>query len=78
MGKVSQFGMKKLYITLKLTDSSIRVYESVNGATKDSIMINENDHDHPSFDLYVFLDKQPAEYLGKLVRRFGTNEFYWR
>ncbi len=54
----------------------IRKYEDINSALDESIKLNESDIDHPTFYLYKAQNTNFI-YMGRLMRNFGTNNFYW-
>lgn len=66
-----------MYITIKITDGSIRCYSSEEEALNHSTEINRQESDHPSFELYKLNGKKEAEFIGRLSRRFGHDELFW-
>lgn len=65
------------YITINPFDmTEIRKYNDINSALSESVMLNESDHNHPSFCLYKNTDLQ-IMYVGRLIRKFGTDTFYF-
>lgn len=66
-----------MFITIKLTDGSIREYKNINDATRHSIEINLAEEIHPSFELHKLNGKRKAIYIGRLQRDFGETKLYW-
>ena len=66
-----------MFITVKITDGSVRAYPNKGKATKHSIKLNAKEAEHPSFELYKLKGKRRAAYYGRLKRTFGESELYW-
>lgn len=67
-----------IFITIKDNDQTVRVYETEEEATKQSIKINQSDPFHPSFQLFQYDGINPkAKWIGRLIRDFGNSKLYW-
>ncbi len=69
--------MTPAYATLDPFTLIIRVYHSEEDALKDSIKLNQKSSNHPTFLLFKSEKKGHLEMVGRLCRRFGTDDFYW-
>ena len=66
------------YVTINQQDQTVRGYNSLKEASRDSVRINQDDPDRPSFVLYEWEEgKIKLSYRGSLMRNFGESELYW-
>ena len=67
---------ERIYITANPFLLKLRHYSSIKLALQDSINLNRRDDMHPAFELYELRnDKTDLVKIGKLTRRFGTDDF---
>jgi hypothetical protein len=71
----NRYGNTEEYIIVNPFDmTDIRKYNDMNSALHESVELNESNPDHPSFYLYKNTDSQ-IMYIGRLIRKFGTDNF---
>jgi len=64
----------KTWITIDPRNYTPRIYENEVDALRESVELNKNDPDHPSFLLFS-VQRGKTIYEGRLDRQFGASEF---